>query len=154
MFDKEEAKALKRRFWTGFGKQMGRHVSARGPKQKWLNYRTGVRHLFFRLHADKRLARVSIDIQHPDPGIRELFFAQWEEYKVLLHNLTAMEWTWSPSTYLDSGQEIARISVERAGLNMFVEENWQEIWDWFEPVLVGLDELWGNAVEVFQDFAK
>lgn len=154
MFDKEEGKAFRKKFWTGFGRFMGKHSSVRGRKQKWLNYRTGVKHLYFRMDADKRSARISIDIQHPDPGIRELFYEQWCEYQALLKNLTGLEWTWLPSYHHPPDQEIARIYVEKEGVNLYKEEDWPTIWAWFEPIMLGLDELWGDAVDIFQDLAK
>lgn len=154
MFDKEQAKDFRKRFWTGFGKHMGRHQSALGRKQKWLNYRTGVRHMFFRLHADSKTAMVSIDLQHPEPDIRDLFFDQWEEYQNLLHNLSGTLWKWERSYLLPEGGEISRIHVDRAGLNMYAEDDWLELWTWFEPILLGLDMVWEMAVDNFQDLSK
>ena len=154
MYNKEEAKKIRTEFWTGFGQYMNIHISARGPKQKWLNYRTGIRHLFFRWEATNKIARVSIDIQHRDPGIRELFFEQFEELKLLLESTTGTNWSWLPKYQNEVGLEIARIEVTQTGWNMFNQADWPAIWNWMEPIVIGLDEVWADALEIFKDLAE
>ncbi len=59
--------------------------SAEGETTNWINYKTGIRHLYFRMQADNRQARIAIELNHPDAGIRELFWEQLRELKTLLH---------------------------------------------------------------------
>jgi len=153
MYGKEEAKALRKRFWTSFGRYMQQFRSARGPKQKWLNYKTGVPHVFFRLHADNRLTSIGIEIQHPDPGIRDLFYQQFEELKMLLESSLEEEWVWEPHYFLETGKEIARIYTERRGWNLYEDQYWSEMFPWLGRRLVALDEIWADAKIIFEDLS-
>src|SRR5690606_40670888 len=48
MYSKEEAKRLKERFWTNFGQFMSLVPNEEGVKVNWVNYKTGIKHLYFR----------------------------------------------------------------------------------------------------------
>lgn len=154
MFDKDTAKELRKAFWTHFGIHMSQHVSARGYGQKWLNYRTGISHIFFRWEAERGTARVAIDLQFNDPGIRELVFQQFEEFQTLLHSNTGVEWTWLPEYRQATGKIASRIVVEQKGWDFYNREDWPSICNWFEPIIVGLDDVWGDAYDIFKDFAN
>ncbi|MEM6270153.1 MAG: DUF4268 domain-containing protein [Bacteroidota bacterium] len=149
MFSREEARQRRQEFWTAFGIYMRQHASVRGPKIKWVNYKTGIRQLYFRLEADSRRAYVAIDLQHRDAGIRELFYQQWEELRGLLHGMTGIEWDWQAQFHLPDGREISRIRVVLPGVNVFRPDDWALIFEFFAGILVPLDELWAEAVELF-----
>ncbi|MFT7615132.1 MAG: hypothetical protein ACI9J3_004121 [Parvicellaceae bacterium] len=149
MYPKEEARELKSLFWTSFGKYMGKHQSASGGKVKWVNYKTGVNDIYFRLKCDSKHAMISIDIQHRDEGIRTLFLEQFQELQKLLTNSLGEEWEWDQYAYAESGQRIIRYSIIRNGVNLFRKDDWQEIFNFFEPRLVGLDSFWSEFNEVF-----
>ena len=74
MYTREQASQLRQAFWTAFGQYIAPHPSADGYKINWANYRTGLKHVYFRMHADKKIASIAIEITHPDPDIQELFF--------------------------------------------------------------------------------
>lgn len=154
MFSKEEAKQRTTLFWTAFGRYMTRHTSARGGKYKWLNYRTGVKDIYFRLFADSKEARVSIELQHADPGIRELFYEQFWELETMIHNLSGTEWIWEPETFLPDGREISRIFVRKKNVNLYNQADWSETFRFFEAHLLPLDEIWSMCEDVFKDLAK
>lgn len=151
VYKREEAAELRKLFWTAYGRYMTQHISARGPKISWLNYKTGIRQVFFRLHADNKLARVSIDIQHKDYGLREVFYEQFWELETLFHSQTGYVWQWEPIFYLDSGQPISRIFVEKEGINVYRQDSWAEAFQFFESIMVPLDELWTDFMEIFLD---
>jgi len=67
MYSREEAAQIKRDFWTRFGQYMRPVPGASGDTINWLNYKTGIRHLFFRLDAGRQQASIGIEIRHPDP---------------------------------------------------------------------------------------
>lgn len=151
MLSRAEAQALRTQFWTAFGRLMTRNISAFGPKTKWLNYRTGIKGLFFRVHADTKVARVSIDLQHSDSGIRELFYEQLLEVQNLLHSTTETTWEWIPEMYLETGQCISRVFVEKTGLNLYDQATWTDYFEFFEQHLVGFDEIWSMVKPIFED---
>jgi hypothetical protein len=70
MYSKDQASQLKQQFWTTFGQYITPHPSAEGIKINWVNYKTGIKHLYFRMQAENRSASIAIEIAHPDAGIQ------------------------------------------------------------------------------------
>ncbi|MEM7039559.1 MAG: DUF4268 domain-containing protein, partial [Bacteroidota bacterium] len=101
--------------------------------------------------ADNKFARVCIDIQHPDPGLRDLFYDQWEEFQHMLHTETEAEWIWLREHVLETGKEISRIYVEHRGWNIYLQKDWGDLFRFFAGIMVPLDGMWGFAYEVFKD---
>ena len=64
MYTTELASKQRKKFWTIFGQYMKPVPGAGGEAVNWLNYKTGVRSVFFRMDADKQNAHVGIEIQH------------------------------------------------------------------------------------------
>ena len=85
MYSKDEASQIRQAFWTTFGQYIAPQLSADSLKINWVNYKTGVKHLYFKMDADKRSAVVEILIAHPDTGIQELFFEQFAELRLMLN---------------------------------------------------------------------
>jgi len=77
MYTKAEASQLRQAFWTTFGQYMQPVPSAEGGPVNWVNYKTGIKHLYFRMQADNRQATIAIELTMSDAGIRELFFEQF-----------------------------------------------------------------------------
>jgi Domain of unknown function (DUF4268) len=153
VFTKEESKGLKVAFWTAFGIYMRQFPPAHDPKTKWVNYHTGIRGIYFRLEAGSGMVRVSITLEHSDPGIRALFYGQWEELKTILESASLQTWTWLPETYLQDGRAISRIYVEKGNVSIFSRPDWPEIFEFMSGALVPLDETWAECHEVFRDLA-
>lgn len=151
VFPKDYGKEIRTEFWTEFGKRMQRHRSARGPKVKWVNYLTGIKDLYFRLHADQEGVGISIDIQHRDPDLREVFYDQWWELETMLHTKTGHPWTWTREYHLPTGESIARIYHTQGGLNLYEKADWKAMFAFFEWHILALDEIWGDAYDIFKD---
>lgn len=151
VFPKDYGKELRTEFWTAFGKHMQRHRPARGSKVKWVNYLTGIKDLYFRLHADQQGVGISIDIQHRDPALREVFYDQWWELETMLHTMTGHPWTWTREFQLPSGETISRISHAQSGFNLYEKADWKAMFKYFEQHLLPLDEIWGDAYDIFKD---
>lgn len=79
MYKKDEASQLRQAFWTAFGQYMAPIPSVEGEKINWVNYKTGVKNVYFRMFADSKKARISIEITHSDICIQELFYEQFKD---------------------------------------------------------------------------
>lgn len=154
MFSKAEARALNEQFYTAFGVYMRKHVPQADFGLKWLNYQTGVKDLYFRVEADKKGGRVSIDLQHPDEGIRALFFEQFQEFRKLLEEYLQVEMIWDEAYELPGGRLISRIYVEKEGLNMYNQDDWREFFEFFEKYLIRIDAFWSDFKPVFEALAS
>ena len=154
MFSKAEASAWNERFYTAFGVFMRKHEPVADYGLKWLNYQTGVKDVFFRVEADKKGGRVSIDLQHPDEGLRELFFEQFVEFRKMLESYLQTEMIWEQEYTLPNGRIISRIYVEKMGLNIYKEDDWRDFFEFFETYLTRLDAFWADFKLFFEDFAQ
>jgi hypothetical protein len=150
MYTREQASQLRQAFWTTFGQYIAPHLSAEGLKINWSNYKTGFKHVYFKMRADKKNASIAIELAHPDPGIQELYFEQFEELKTLLHETLGEEWDWVLHTTDEEGRTISRIYKELAPTNVFNQDNWPELISFFKPRIIALDEFWNDAKYTFE----
>ena len=145
MYTKDEASQLKQAFWTVFGQYIAPHTSAEGLRVNWINYKTGIKHVYFKMQADKRSANISIEMSHPDVGIQELFFEQFKEYKNILHSSLNEDWLWELHGVVEYGKTISRIYTEIDGVSIFNKADWPVLISFFKPRIIALDEFWNDA---------
>jgi hypothetical protein len=150
MYSKQEAAQLKKEFWTVFGQYMAPLISAEGEKISWINYKTGEKDIYFRMSADNKSAVISIDLLHKDPGVQEIYFEQFRQFKKLLHDTVGEEWVWQLHVMDEYGKTISRIYQTKAGLSLFRKEDWPEIISFFKPRIIALDEFWSSVKYGFE----
>ena len=150
MYSKAEVTQLRQAFWTAFGQYMAPVPSAEGDTTNWINYKTGIKHLYFRMQADNRRATIAIELNHPDAGIRELFFEQFVELKALLHEALGEEWTWEANAVDAQGLPYSRIYKELSPVNLFSRDDWPALISFFKPRIIALDAFWADAQYTFE----
>ncbi|MCZ4221886.1 DUF4268 domain-containing protein [Pedobacter rhodius] len=151
MYSKEEAARLRQQFWISFGQYMKPVPAAGGYPVNWINYKTGVKHIFFKMDVDNKKAIISIQLTHPDAGVRELVFNQFEEFKSLFANALNEDWDWIQDTTDEYGKTVSRISTMLENINIYNRQHWPELISFFKPRLIALDEFWDNVKPVFED---
>ncbi|RYY37489.1 MAG: DUF4268 domain-containing protein [Sphingobacteriaceae bacterium] len=152
MFSKDEASHIRRSFWTAFGQYMSPISSADGLKVNWINYRTGIKHLYFKLITSNRSATIAIEYTHYDAGIRALFWEQMESFKTLFTNQMGEEWLWEPNYTDDYGKTYCRISTSLQGASMFNRNDWPQLISFFKSHIIVLDDFWSTAQYSFEVF--
>ena len=152
LYSREEAKNLKENFWTKFGQYMSVIPSAEGDKINWVNYKTGIKHLYFRMKTSNKSAEIYIEISHPDLGIRHLMFTQLEELKLVFQEKIQEEWDWDEFYTDDDGKGMSKISISISKLSVFNKDNWPDLISFFKPRLIALDEFWSIAKYSFEIF--
>jgi len=126
--------------------------NADGEKVTWVNYKTGIRYLFFRMEATNKIAQIGIEIANPDEGIRALIFEQFKEFKAVLEDELEEEWIWDELSYDENGKATARIYTEIKGISVFKREDWPELISFFKPRIIALDSFWSSAQYGFDLF--
>ena len=152
MFSRQEASALKEKFWTSFGQYLLPVPSASGTKVNWINYKTGVKHIRFVMDADREHAFVQIEITHPDAELRNRFYQLFETLKTELEAETQVEWKWNQSVEKE-GNKISTISILLEDVNILNVEDWPAIISFFKPLITGLDRFWYNQRDIFEMLA-
>jgi len=150
MYSKDQASQLKQAFWTAFGQYMGPVLNTDGLRTNWINYKTGVKHIFFRMQADNKTATIAIEIAHPDPELQQLFFEQFATYKAMLHGTLNEKWEWQLHTTDDYGKTVSRIFTEITSVSIFQKEDWPRLISFFKPRIIALDEFWSDAKPAFE----
>jgi len=150
MYSKDEASQIRQSFWTTFGQYIAPQLSADGLKVNWVNYKTGIKHLYFKMEADKSSATISIYITHPDKGLQELFFEQFTEIKTLLNSYLNEDWTWALHDVDEHGKTISRIYTEISGVSIYNRNEWPQLISFFKPRIIALDEFWSVGQYSFE----
>jgi hypothetical protein len=131
---------------------MSLNLSADGMKINWINYKTGIRHLSFKMDADNDTGCIMIEMAHPDTGIQELMFEQFAALRPVLEGILAEEWDWQLHTKDDNGKTVSRIITCMQGVHIFNQGDWPELISFFKPRLLALDEFWSVAQYHFDIF--
>lgn len=150
MYSKEQASQLRQTFWTTFGQYIAPQLSAEGLKINWINYKTGIKHVNFRMQAENRSASIAIELSHPDAGIQELFYEQFKELRLILADALQEDWEWALHTQDEYGKTISLIYKQIDGVSIFNRNNWPELISFFKPRIIALDEFWSDAKYSFE----
>lgn len=150
MYSKNEASLIKREFWTAFGAYMKPIPNAGGQFINWINYKTGIKHLYFRTDVTKREASVSVELSHPVREERNSLFSKLGAVKSRFAAILPGEWFWQPEIFDEDGYPIARIIVIKENVNIFNKRDWPEIISFLKEQLIGLDAFWTLVREHFE----
>ena len=150
MYTKGEVARLHQKFWTVIGQYMKPVPGANGESVNWINYKTGVRHIFFRINADEKRVSVAIEIRHPNGDDRLNYYNQFSLLKSLLQKTTGYKWEWQAAAPDDNGCTISRISQQLNNVNVLNEADWPAIITFVKPRLVSLDAFWEMVKDGFE----
>ena len=149
MYTKQEASLIRKNFWTSFGQYMKPLPGADGQTVNWLNYKTGLKHLYFRMDADKQQAVIAIEITHPDEAVRQQYYEQLLQLKKILQQATGETWNWELDAEDEYGKPLARIGTVLKDVNLFNTQDWPAIISFLKPRIIALDEFWSLVKDGF-----
>lgn len=150
MYSKEEASKLRHQFWITFGKYMKPIPSADGLPINWVNYKTGVKHVFFKMDASQREAIIAIEIVHPDQETRSLYFEQFKAFKLLFFDAVGEEWQWEENLVNEYGANFNRISRKINDVSIFNQTDWPSLISFLKPRIISLDQFWVDVKPIFE----
>jgi len=152
MYTKQEISKQKQAFWTAFGRYMKPILSADGEEISWLNYKTGNKHVGFRMDVDSQRAVISIVMDHPDPEMRQLFFDRFLQMKDIFYDeLGEVDWEWQSEATDEHGRSIGTIYKQLDGVNIFRNEDWSAIISFLKPRIIALDGFWSMVKYQFSN---
>ena len=151
MYSREQASRIKQEFWTTFGRYMKPVPSSEGLRINWINYHTGLRHIYFRMDTRSNSAVISISLEHDDLQVQALYFEQFLAYKTFLHEMLAEEWDWQLHVRSED-KIISRIYTEIENISIFNKEHWPGLISFFKPRIITLDKFWEIAKDNFEPF--
>lgn len=132
MFSREEASALRRQFWTSFGKSFPR---------KWIFHRTKIRGLAFKFDADRKHLHVILEISSNDPGRDELLWEQVYSLRNLI-NAEIPDLIYDDSFRLESGKTCHRVyCVYPEKFSIYNKNTWQKAYEFMYDRMQGFEEF-------------
>lgn len=150
MYSRQETAHIKQSFWTSFGQYMKPVPTAGGEKNSWINYKTGVQHIYFRMVAEKDHASIAVEFAHPSAETREMQYEQFIQFKNLLHALSGEEWNWQKNMHDLNGRPISRIFLDLHNVNVLRESDWSLIISFLKPRMIALDSFWEEVKYAFE----
>ena len=118
MFSKKELAQSRKEFWMVFGQYMSPVLSSEGEKINWINYKTGVKGLQFKMNVVQDIASIAIEINRSDIEEQKIIFEKLLQLKHILNNSLKEEWNWALHTPEESGKIVSKIYQERRGINI------------------------------------
>jgi hypothetical protein len=149
MYSKEQVSKLKTQFWTNFGQYMKPVPSASGLPVNWINYKTGIRHIHFKMDADTSKAIIAIEILHPLEDERLRYYNQFVSFKKILSTTSNFNWQWDETAQTDY-KTISSISLQLEGVNILNEADWPAIISFLKPRIIALDAFWELVKDLFE----
>ena len=149
MFNRQEASQLRKKFWISFGQYMRPVAGATGNQVNWLNYKTGIRHIYFRMDVSASAASIAIELQHPDASMQQHSFEQLQQLKAMLEQTTSEEWNWQLNKPDEDGNTVSSISKTIKGVNIYTKADWPAIISFLKPRMIALDNFWMKAKDGF-----
>ncbi len=141
MFSKQEAQALKKEFWTAFGKSF--------PRQ-WILYDTQIKDFSFKFHADNKKAEVSLDIEMKDELFRNAYYEKMESLENMLQEKVGSFFKDEFYT-LENGKVIARFWTELTGVSIYNKNTWRDIFEFFIEKMEGFERVFLQYEDYIKD---
>lgn len=147
MLSREERKEWNKKFWDEFRKEMRSMKSSNGRSINWINYPTDVKDVYLRLETDGKGARLCLDIQPKDDGIRSLLWEQMTELKKVMENQTGPA-EWNEFDHIINGRTCSRISWKLDSVNFYNVSDWYKIKSFLKGRLVQFDDFYQEYKEI------
>ena len=150
MYSKEQASAVRQKFWTTFGKYMSPVPAASEEKVNWINYKTGIKGIAFKMNADNNRAIVFVELFLPDKAEQLQYFEVFAKFKKQFEKIAGKDWDMREHVVSEDGKETGRISAELNGINIFRETDWPDIISFLKKNITALDSFWNEYKPAFE----
>jgi hypothetical protein len=132
MFSDAEASALRQKFWTRFGQYMSPVTSAEGEKINWINYRTGVKNIKWKMETLNREASVSVIISGNEV-LKDRFLQIFDQVKYIRENDMILE-----KDFMEhNSNNLYRLTKKLPGISVLDESKWPDLIIFFKENSVG-----------------
>ena len=136
-------------FWTSFGQYMKPVPGAPGLPVNWINYKTGIRNIHFKMDVDNATAIIAIEISHPTEEERLHYYNQFVSLKKILASTGTFNWQWNEKIEPDH-KTISSISQQLNDVNILNQADWPAIISFLKPRIIALDAFWNMVKDGFE----
>ena len=150
MYTQAEASFIRQKFWTSFGMYMAPVPSATFEKVNWVNYKTGIKGISFKMNADKDSASVTIEIILKDTMLQHQYFEIFNSFAIAFENAAGKHWVFQKDSFQENKGNVSVIGIELKDVNVFKESDWPTIISFLKQHMVGLDKFWALYKPAFE----
>ena len=150
MYSSAEASAIRQQFWTRFGMYMSPVPSATQEKVNWVNYKTGIKGISFKMDVDKQSAFVAIEIFLKETMLQHQYFKIFNSFAMQFESLAGKGWQYKVDDFIGHKGNVSSITVELKNVNVFRQEDWPQIIAFLKLHIIGLDAFWASYKTAFE----
>jgi hypothetical protein len=150
MYTKQYAAKQRELFWTAFGKYMRPLLSADGEQINWVNYKTGVPGIHFKMDVVEDQAVIAMVFSHTNLTHQGEQFGLLLQLRGMLQEELGEEWLWQTGITDAYGKQISTVSKALQNVNIFRNEDWPALISFFKPRIMALDAFWSVAKAGFE----
>lgn len=150
MYGKEEAKLLRKEFWTRFGQMSGAKRMGEKRPRKWVTYNTGIPAVALKFDMGRKSAIVAIDIDGRNSKEHELYYNKFVSLKKIIVDLFPDEVIWDECYEVDENKFISRIYVEKQEVSIYNKDTWSKTFTFFYKKMVKFEDFFLE----YKDFIK
>ena len=150
MYTNAEASAIRQKFWTSFGLYMSHVPSATGEKVNWINYKTGIKGISFKLNADKDESTIAVEIALKDIMLQHQYFNIFNNFAEEFIKMAGKNWVFKKVYLTENKTEVSIIIVQLQQINIFKETDWPTMISFLKHQIIGLDAFWAAYKPAFE----
>ncbi len=149
MYNRNEMSKIRQEFWTNFGRYMLPVQPAGDEKINWINYKTGVKGISFKMSAERTAAGLSIQFTG-DRLSREKHYERMRQLKQVFESEVEGEWIWLKEKADENGGNITVIETTLTGVNVYDKNDWPAIISFLKTMITELDTFWTSVKDFFE----
>lgn len=131
MYNREEAKKLRKDFWITFAKRCEIVPELKYRKKKWMLYDTKIGGLDLKFDIDRSEALVMIEVNAKSEERRLQIYEQLEKYRVLIEDGFSDGLEWELCYTLPKGEDVSRVFVRKGDVDIHRQNQWPDIFNFF-----------------------
>ena len=150
MYSKAEASFITQKFWTSFGMYLSPVPSATFEKVNWVNYKTGIKGIIFKLDAIKNTASVTVEIFLKDTMLQHQYFEIFNNFAAEFQKIGVNKWVFQKDYFQENKGFVSLIAAELKNVNVFKEDDWPTMISFLKLYMLGLDKFWASYKPAFE----
>lgn len=152
MYSKEENQKFRIEFWTKFGQFM-KLIPVEGEEKKnWINYKTGLSFVRFKMDVDRKEAKIAIEISKKSANVHLQIYQKFEMLRTILQTYLPEDWIWNYRALQEDGRYLSRIETSLENVSVNRPTDWPSIMTFFKERMLALDSFWTDNKELFDEF--
>lgn len=151
MYSKDELRKLKTEFWESFAAYCEVQPYLRRRRKMWVLYNTKVKGVELKFDATRNGALVILEVNHKQEDLRLEMYEKLTWYKVDLEKDFPEGLIWNDCFVRETGQQVARIYVEKRGIDFHRREDWGEFFSFMARQMYLLERNFMKIAEYLRE---